>query len=193
MEQEPPEETLSAYLDRLAGRSTAPAGGASAGLHTAQSAALITMVGRFCADQEDHAVQATRIVERASSLRTRALRLMYDDEVAYSGVATASPPDRSAALVVASRPQAQLLDMCDELIELGVGLVPAVRRRTAPDLAAALLAARTGAQISAINVLANLAGVEATGATEARQPALKVNELLERCDELVTGLLVRCR
>ncbi len=42
------DDTITVYLDKLAGRTAAPAGGTTAAMNAAQAAALLAMTARFC-------------------------------------------------------------------------------------------------------------------------------------------------
>jgi hypothetical protein len=58
--------TVAEFLARLAARTPTPAGGAVAALCTAQAAALVAMVARYCGTP-DLVERAERLVEDASS------------------------------------------------------------------------------------------------------------------------------
>jgi len=153
--------TVTAFLDRLAARSPTPAGGSVAALCTAQAAALVAMVARYC--------EADPLVERAEQLVARSQRLADDDEQAFGAVAAAwaiprdtSPDDqarRSAideALLGAAEPQARVVETAIEVLVLIDQLRPAARAGLSADLVAAGEVARAGCAIARMNVQSNL-------------------------------------
>jgi formiminotetrahydrofolate cyclodeaminase len=153
--------TVADFLDRLAARTPTPAGGSVAALCIAQAAALVAMVARYCETPE--------LVERAERLVTRARQLMVDDERAFGAVADAwalprgESPDgqerRAAigdALLLASEPQAQVVETAIEVLVLIDLLRPSARLGLRSDLVAAGEVARAGSAIARMNVESNL-------------------------------------
>lgn len=153
--------TVTDFLDRLAARTPTPAGGSVAALCTAQAAALVAMVARYC--------EAPALVERAERLVTRAQQLVVEDERAFGAVADAwalprgvSSDDekrRSAiveALLGASEPQAQVVETAIEVLVLIDQLRPAARSGLLADLVAAAEVARAGSAIARMNVESNV-------------------------------------
>lgn len=153
--------TVADFLDRLAARSPTPAGGAVAALCTAQAAALVAMVARFCGTET--------LVEQAEELIARAQQLADDDEAAFGAVAAAwalprgTPSEAQArrstideALLGAAVPQAQVVEIAIEVLVLIDRLRPAARAGLLADLVAAGEVARAGASIARMNVESNL-------------------------------------
>lgn len=153
--------TVTDFLDRLAARTPTPAGGAVAALCTAQAAALVAMVGRYC--------DAAPLVEQAGQLVTRAQQLAADDEDAFGAVAAAwalprdTEPERQArrraideALLGATEPQAGVVETALEVLVLIDQLRPSARPGLAADLVAAGEVARAGSAIARMNVESNL-------------------------------------
>jgi methenyltetrahydrofolate cyclohydrolase len=154
--------TVTDFLDRLAARTPTPAGGSVAALCTAQAAALVAMVARYC--------EAPLLVERAERLVTRAQQLIVDDERAFGAVAAAwalprggSSDDqerrRSAigeALLGAAEPQAQVVETAVEVLVLIDQLRPAARTGLLADLVAAGEVAQAGSAIARMNVESNV-------------------------------------
>jgi formiminotetrahydrofolate cyclodeaminase len=153
--------TITDFLDRLAARTPTPAGGSVAALCTAQAAALVAMVARFC--------DAPALVERAEGLVARAQQLVVDDERAFSAVADVWAVPRDAwsdseerraavgkALLEASEPQAQVVETAIEVLILIDLLRPAARPGLASDLVAAGEVARAGSAIARMNVESNV-------------------------------------
>ena len=153
--------TVADFLDRLAARTPTPAGGSVAALCTAQAAALVAMVARYC--------EAPTLVEGAERLVTRAQQLVVDDERAFGVVADAWALPRGAstddekrrsaideALLGASEPQAQVVETAIEVLVLIDQLRPAARSGLRADLVAAGEVARAGSAIARMNVESNL-------------------------------------
>jgi formiminotetrahydrofolate cyclodeaminase len=79
-------QRLGELLDALAARTSAPGGGAAAGVALALAAALCAMAARFSSGRLD---SAEEIAVTADGLRFRALSLASDDSVAYASVLAA--------------------------------------------------------------------------------------------------------
>jgi formiminotetrahydrofolate cyclodeaminase len=152
--------TVTDFLDRLAARTPTPAGGSVAALCTAQAAALVAMVARYCDSPE--------LVERAERLVSQAQQLVAEDEAAFRAVADAWAIPRGAssddarrsaiskALLGASEPQAQVVETAIEVLVLIDQLRPAARPGLASDLVAAGEVARAASAIARMNVESNL-------------------------------------
>ncbi len=167
------DETIAAYLGKLAERTAAPAGGATAALNAAQAAALLAMTARFCDGpaHAEHAAAIGMVIAEADRLRHESVALMAADGESYGPVLAAYrlPKDtpelraaRSAAIAgamgAAAGPPAEVIAACARLLELATLLQPTVNRSIAPDLAAAVEAIRAAAATSRTNVEANLSG-----------------------------------
>src|SRR6516165_10851348 len=107
------DDTIAAFLDRLAARVPAPGGGATAALHAAQAAALLAMVARYSDGERYDAELMNRIVAEADELRADSLALAEADAAAFATVAEAyrlpresesRPASIAAALAGATRP-----------------------------------------------------------------------------------------
>jgi formiminotetrahydrofolate cyclodeaminase len=153
--------TVTEFLDRLAARTPTPAGGSVAALCTAQAAALVAMVARYC--------EAPALVKRAERLVAQAQQLVTDDELAFGAVAHAWAVPRGAwsndverrsaiseALLRASEPQAQVVETAIEVLVLIDLLRPAARSGLLSDLVAAGEVARAGSAIARMNVESNV-------------------------------------
>jgi methenyltetrahydrofolate cyclohydrolase len=168
------DDTISVYLGKLAERTAAPAGGATAALNAAQAAALLAMAARYC-DEPKHAGHAGtigEIIAEADQLRHACIALMAADGESYGSVIAAYqlPKDteelrtaRSAAiasaLITAAAPPAEVIAAGARLLELAQALQPIVNRAIAPDVAAAVQAIRAAVATSRTNVEANLSGI----------------------------------
>lgn len=158
---QPHDGTVTDFLDRLAARRPTPAGGAVAALCTAQAAALVAMVARYC--------QADALVTQAERLVAQAQQLADDDERAFGAVAAAwelprGTPDevrarRAAideALLGAAVPQTHVVETAVEVLVLIDQLRPAARPGLRADLVAAAEVAHAGSTIARMNVTSNL-------------------------------------
>ncbi len=154
--------TVTDFLDRLAAGTPTPAGGSVAALCTAQAAALVAMVARYC--------EARPLVEQAEQLVARARQLADDDQQAFGAVAAAWALPRGAsydddqarrsaineALLGATEPQARVVETAIEVLVLIDQLRPAARAGLRADLVAAGEVARAGSAIARMNVESNL-------------------------------------
>jgi formiminotetrahydrofolate cyclodeaminase len=168
--------TIADFLDRLAARTPTPAGGSVAAQCTAQAAALVAMVARYC--------EAPELVERAELLIARARQLVVDDQRAFGAVADAWALPRGVsseddekrtsaigtALLGASEPQARVVETAIEVLVLIDLLRPAARAGLLSDLVAAGEVARAGSAIARMNVESN---VRALPDSEARSRLLR--------------------
>lgn len=168
------DDTITAYLGKLAERTAAPAGGATAAMNAAQAAALLAMTARYC-DGPEHAEHAERVGEaiaEADRLRRTCVALMAADGESYGHVMAARQLPKhteeqraaraaaiAAALVTAAGPPAEVITAAGRLLELARTLQPMANRSVAPDVAAAAEAIRAAIATSRINIEANLRGI----------------------------------
>src|SRR5919107_5073147 len=121
-------DTVETFLAQLAARVPAPGGGATAGLHAAQAAALVAMVARYsdAPRYAQHAATITAVTAAADDLRTQALALAEDDAAVFGEVARAYALPRATeeetaarsaaiatALVAAARVPAEVVQVAD--------------------------------------------------------------------------------
>jgi formiminotetrahydrofolate cyclodeaminase len=197
------DQGLDAYLDALAARSPGPAGGVAAALTAAQAAALVAMVARFTTGvrYDDHADTVASVIERADALRARAVALMDDDVAAFAGVAESqrlprgTDPERAAraravagALVAAAGPQADVVRVAGEVLEMAERLLPIANRSVFADLAAAAQAVRSAAGTARLNVEVDVGDSEGRDADAHRAAIADVDDLLRRADALVAAV-----
>lgn len=185
------DENVATFLRRLAAGTPTPAGGAVAALNAAQAASLVGMIARYGDAQEAAA--------RADRLRERALDLATEDGEAFASVADAYALPREGAgaaerrgsairnaLARAALPQAAVVTVARELVELAGLLLPTVSASMQPDLAAASDAAYAAASTARLNVEANLRGLDDDD--DDRRAVLRglgdVDELLRRASDL---------
>ncbi|MEV0276612.1 cyclodeaminase/cyclohydrolase family protein [Streptomyces sp. NPDC050610] len=169
------DETISGFLEQLAGRVPAPGGGAVAALHAAQAAALLGMVARYSTGEKyaAHAAVIGRVTAGTDELRERALRLAEEDAAAFTAVTDAYklPRDgdqakaaRSAAiaeaLVGAGRAPAAVISVAADVVGFAEELLPVGNRNVVTDVAAAAEAARAAATTARVNVEINLGGIK---------------------------------
>ena len=167
------DETISAFLDQLAARVPAPGGGATAALHAAQSAALLTMVARYSNGAKYDAALMDHVITEAEGIRSDALTLAEADAAAFGAVADAyglarqTPEQQEArsaaiaeALAGAARPPADVVRLALLLVSLAEELLPAGNRNVITDVAAAAEAARAAAVTAQVNIEVNLRGIK---------------------------------
>lgn len=186
-------DTLETFLAALADRVPAPGGGASAGLHAAQGAALAGMVARYSDGGEAIAVR-----DSADELRERALTLAEEDAAAFGAVAgayrlaRATPEEKAvrsqaiaAALVTAGQVPARVVAVANQVVGLAERLLPIGNRSVISDVAAAADAARAAATTARVNVEINLAGITDEAARAELTAAIAdVDGLAERADKV---------
>ncbi len=197
-------DTIETFLAQLAARVPAPGGGATAGLHAAQAAALVAMVARYSdsAKFADHAEQITTITATADRLRENALALAEEDAVAFTAVTQAyglpkGTPDEAAArsgaiaraLVAAAHVPAIVVAVAEQVIGLAEQLLPIGNRNVISDVAAAADAARAAATTARVNVEINLGGIK-DAATWGELAAVvdTVDELVLRAEKVTAAV-----
>jgi formiminotetrahydrofolate cyclodeaminase len=174
-----PDEGIGAFLARLAGREPTPGGGAVAARQVAYGAALVAMVGRFAARDAD-SDEVAAVVSLADDACARAVELAAADEAAFGAVAAALQLPRgtdqeqqarsaaiAAALVEASRPPADVIELAGEAMGLAERIAPLASRSTLADLAAAVEVLRAAVVTSRLNVETNLRGLDLAVVPEA--------------------------
>jgi formiminotetrahydrofolate cyclodeaminase len=193
-------DTIETYLRALAARVPAPGGGASAGLHAAQAAALLGMVARYTEGPKyaQHADTVTSVRDVADGLRELALTLAEEDAIAFGAVGEAyglprSTPEEKAArsaaiataLVAAGQVPARLVAVADQVVGLAERLRPIGNRNVISDIAAAADAARAAATTARVNVEINLAGIADPDARAGLIEAVAdVDEIIARADKV---------
>jgi methenyltetrahydrofolate cyclohydrolase len=203
-EQAMQDQSVGGFLSRLADRVPAPGGGASAALHAAQAAALLAMVGRYSngAKYAEHRAEIDEVVSESDRLRSRALQLAVDDEVAFSAVAAAyglpkstdeEKADRSTAiaeaLVGAAQPPAETVQVAADLVDLAERILPVGNRNVLSDVAAAAEALRAAAVVGQVNVEVNLSGIrDQVARAELKSAASAADVIKERADRITTAV-----
>jgi formiminotetrahydrofolate cyclodeaminase len=202
-----PDDTVTGFLGRLAERTAAPAGGATAALNAAQAAALLAMSARFCdgSTHAGHAVAVEEIVTEADRLRQACAELIAADGESYGSVMAAYglPRDTedqraarsaaiAAALITATVPPAEVIAAAARLLGLAETLQPLVSRPIAPDVAAAVEALRAAIATSRTNVEANLSGITDPAARDRLTGVIAGVEALEaRSAQVIAAVRAR--
>lgn len=201
------DDTISGYLDKLAGRTAAPAGGAAAAMNAAQAAALLAMTARYC-DGPAHAAHAEavgEVIAEADQLRRTCAALMAADGESYGYVMAAYklPKDTAeqraaraaaiaAALVTAASPPTEVITAASRLLELAQTLQPMVNRSIAPDVAAAVEAIRAAVGTSRTNLEANLSGITDPAARARLTQVIAGTPALETlAEQVITAVRAR--
>jgi formiminotetrahydrofolate cyclodeaminase len=197
-------DTIETFLAQLAARVPAPGGGATAGLHAAQAAALVAMVARYtdAAKYADHAEEVAAITTTADRLREDALGLAEQDAAAFTAVteayrlpketaeeATARSLAIAQSLVTAARVPAVVIDVAEQVLGLAERLLPIGNRNVISDVAAAAEAARAAATTARVNVEINLGGIkDAETWGQLAAVAGTVDDLVLRADKVTAAV-----
>jgi formiminotetrahydrofolate cyclodeaminase len=197
-------DTIETFLAQLAARVPAPGGGATAGLHAAQAAALVAMVARYtdAAKYADHAEEIAAITTTADRLREDALGLAEQDAAAFTAVteayrlpketaeeATARSLAIAQSLVTAARVPAVVIDVAEQVLGLAERVLPIGNRNVISDVAAAAEAARAAATTARVNVEINLGGIkDAETWGQLAAVAGTVDDLVLRADKVTAAV-----
>ncbi|QUH02189.1 cyclodeaminase/cyclohydrolase family protein [Saccharopolyspora erythraea] len=197
-------DTIDSFLSGLAARIPAPGGGATAGLHAAQGAALVAMVARYSNGPKyaEHAATIDRVRETADDLRERSLELAEQDIAAFSAVGHAyglprsTPEEKTArsqaiasALAEAGRVPAHVLAVAERIIALAEELRPVGNPNVISDIAAAADAARAAASTARVNVEINLcASTELENRAELVEAIASTDEILLQADKTTAAV-----
>ncbi|MBN9735509.1 MULTISPECIES: cyclodeaminase/cyclohydrolase family protein [unclassified Pseudonocardia] len=202
-------DTLDRFLWDLAARVPAPGGGATAGLHLAQAAALLGMVARY-SDGDRYARDADTISSvrnRADELRVVGIGLAEDDARAFAAVTAAYALPRGTeeekaarssaigwALVEAGRVPARVVREAGQVVDLAERLRPVGNPNVITDVGAAADAARAAASTARLNVEINLAGITDPLARMELAEALDgVDDVLRRADKVTADVREQIR
>ena len=198
------DHTIDQFLTDLASRVPAPGGGASAGLHAAQAAALLAMVARYSDGPKylEHAETIAAVLADADAAREEAIELIARDAEAFTGVTDAyrlpkeTDEQKSArskaiadALVNAARPPAAVIALAERLVGLGEQLLPVGNRNVITDVAAATEAARAAATTARVNVEINLGGIkDPVAKSEFSAAADQVDDIARRAEQVTDAV-----
>jgi formiminotetrahydrofolate cyclodeaminase len=194
------DDKIGDFLERLADRVPAPAGGAASALQAAIGAALLTMVARFSTrgQSEQDAATIGRVITESGELRGLALRLADADAEAYATVIGALKLPRatdaeqearadavSKALVNASWPPAQVISVAGMVVDLAEALVGIGNRNVLGDAVAAAEAARAATATARVNVEINLADItDEHAGLEMLAQAGQADEIIARAGQI---------
>ncbi len=169
-------ETVDDWLGALASDAPTPGGGAAAALMVATGAALVEMVcGLTLGNQKFAGVEPlmAHSREKARGLRANADALRVEDSLAYDAVMAAyrlpkstveEKEARAASIQEALRgaTEAPLRSVVAgvEVLDLAASIVGSVNPNVISDAGAGALAARAGAEASALNVRINLLSIK---------------------------------
>ncbi len=196
------DQTITEFLDQLAARVPAPGGGATAALHAAQAAALLTMVARYSDGAKYDADVMQHVITEAEELRGDALTLAEMDAAAFSAVTDAyalpkgteeEKQARSAAIAAAlggaARPAADVVRLSLLLVALAEELLPTGNRNVITDVAAAAEATRAAAVTALVNIEVNLRGsTDDTVRGDVASMAMVAEEVTARADRIVAAV-----
>jgi formiminotetrahydrofolate cyclodeaminase len=182
-------ETVDDWLAALASDSATPGGGSAAALMVATGAALVEMVCGLTQGNEkfrDVEPLMAQSREKARGLRANAAALRVDDSVAYDAVMAAyrlpkgtheEKEARTASIQEALRgaTEAPLRSVVAavEVLDLAASIVDSVNPNAISDAGAGALAARAGAEASALNVRINLLSIKDPAYVTMQKAALE--------------------
>ena len=196
------DQTITEFLDQLAARVPAPGGGATAALHAAQAAALLTMVARYSDGAKYDAEVMQHVITEAEELRGDALTLAEMDAAAFSAVTDAyalpkgtqeEKQARSAAIAEAlggaARPPADVVRLSLLLVALAEELLPTGNPNVITDVAAAAEATRAAAVTALVNIEVNLRSItDDTVRGDVASMAMVAEEVTARADRIVAAV-----
>ena len=194
------DESIEAYLGRLASGEPTPGGGATGALAVAEGAGLLAMAARFSAAEED---------ARASEVLIAAcLGLADGDERGFGAVAEAfglprdTPEDRArrsaaiqAALAEAVRPPRGIVDAAARALDLAERVLDAANPNVLSDVGAALGCIRGGLTAATVTLETklgplrdeSLGGILRTDVDRADRLVARADALLGRVRAAITG------
>jgi methenyltetrahydrofolate cyclohydrolase len=203
------DEKIGDFLERLADRVPAPAGGAAAAVQAALGAALLGMVARYSTgeDYDEHQETIGRIIAEADELREIALRLAEADEAAFMSVATAyrlpksTEAERAArseaiarALIDAAWPAAKVIGVAGMVADLAGVLSDIGNRNVLSDAGAAAEAARAAAATARMSVEINLAGItDAQASLEMIAEIGNAEDVIARAEKVAAAVREQIR
>ena len=194
------DESIEAYLGRLASGEPTPGGGATGALAVAEGAGLLAMAARFSAAEED--------ARASEGLIAACLGLADGDERGFGAVAEAfglprdTPEARSrrsaaiqAALAEAVRPPRGIVDAAARALDLAERVLDAANPNVLSDVGAALGCVRGGLTAAAVTLETNLGplrdegleGIVRTDVDRADRLVARADALLGRVRAAVTG------
>jgi methenyltetrahydrofolate cyclohydrolase len=157
MDERLDELSLQRLLDSVGARTTAPGGGAVAGVVAALAGALTAMCARFSGSEQ------ADVARRADQLRAMAVELAQADLAVYAAYVRArragDGAELAAALDETIRIPLEMADVAAELAELAAGLARSGNPNLRGDATTAALMGAAAARAAAVLVCENLAGM----------------------------------
>ncbi|MDR3076927.1 MAG: cyclodeaminase/cyclohydrolase family protein [Synergistaceae bacterium] len=193
------QETIQAFLDKLAGKSPAPGGGSSAALAGAIGAALVSMVAALTAGNDKFAESRefmTEMHKASESLMSRLIELMNEDTEAFNEYMAAlkmpksSDSEKSARKSAIATASLRITEVPLATLELSAKVAALAARATelgnpnaASDAGSAALLAEAAGRAAAYNVRINLSSIkDEIYAGEVRKKLRRnLDEIERRC------------
>lgn len=170
------EQSLSEFLDVLAGPASAPGGGSAAAASGAMGAGLVSMVCNLTIGKEKFAEIEPRMKEiltKSEALRQQLTRMIQEDVDAFESVMTAFQLPKTTDAEKTARSEAiqqgfkkaaqaplQTARACAEVIDLAQTAAKLGNPNVASDGGVAVLCAQAGLKGAALNVLINLSAIK---------------------------------
>lgn len=166
------DQSIQAFLDRLAGPSATPGGGSAAAIMGAMGAALVSMVANLTLGKPKYQAvegEMRALLARTEALRERLMNAIEADVAAFDQVMAAyrlpkeTDEDRAqrhlaiqTALKVATEIPLACARLCAELIELCRCTAEKGNRNAITDAGVGVLAAQAALRSCALNIAVNL-------------------------------------
>lgn len=170
------EQSIQAFLDRLAGPSATPGGGSAAAIMGAIGAALVSMVANLTLGKPKYqavAEEMRMLLARAEALRAQLLHAIEADVAAFDQVMAACrlPKETEAdqarrhlaiqtALQAATKAPLTCARLCAEVIELCRQAAEQGNRNVITDAGVGVLAAYAALRSCALNITVNLNAIQ---------------------------------
>ncbi len=185
--------TITGFLDETASNTPAPGGGSVSALAASLGTALVSMVCRLTVGKKKYAQvedEMKKSLQRAEELRTQCTALIDEDTVAFNKVMAAfglpketeeQKEQRSEEIQKATKSATlvpmKLMALCGEALDLVKVVASDGNQNSLPDAGVAALMLQAACEGAALNVKANLAGLQdAAFAENARTEAQSMLE-----------------
>lgn len=199
------EATIDSYVNQLSSSSPVPGGGGTAALMGALGSALGSMVASLTTGKKKYAQYETdiqRILQQTADLNQRFLHLMNEDALAFEPLSRAygipkEEPNRDTileeALKSAAKPPVQILQTCEELLDVLEELSVKGSRLAVSDAACGACACQAAAQSASMNIFINTRLLkDRSYAQELNNAAvLQVEKICNRCEAMLSQ--IRCQ
>ncbi|MEM9773012.1 MAG: cyclodeaminase/cyclohydrolase family protein [Chloroflexota bacterium] len=194
-------QSLDHFIDSLAESTPTPGGGGAAGVAGALAASLNHMVAGLTANRRkyaQHQDELNSILERSKTLRADLIQAIEDDAHVYKRVVTVlsyrtDKNDQSVtqaiedALIGAAQVPLGVIQLCNEIAEIGERLIKIGLEHAAADAAGAIFLAQAAAKISLLNIKANMREVtdnklKTSWINKGTRLVNKINEVAEQAE-----------